>query len=84
MAAHRKGMNLLRIVIEVLALLLVVVLTANQKLQFSLLLFALGAITSLFAGRLFCGWIFNMLTSTPERARKASLLASRPVRTLDV
>ncbi|MBT3274345.1 MAG: hypothetical protein HN368_14400, partial [Spirochaetales bacterium] len=53
MAEKRKGLNLLRIVTEVIALLLVVVLTANSKLQIWLLLFALGVITSLFAGRLF-------------------------------
>jgi ferredoxin-type protein NapH len=62
MAVNRKGLNLLRIVLEVFALLLVIFLTANHKLQTWLLLFALGIIVSLFAGRLFCGWICPMNT----------------------
>jgi ferredoxin-type protein NapH len=62
MAEKRKIQNLLRVVTEVIALLLVIVLTANGKLQVWLVLFALGVITSLFAGRLFCGWICPMNT----------------------
>jgi ferredoxin-type protein NapH len=62
MAQKRRRLNLLRIITEVIALVLVIVLTANHKLQIWLLLFALGVITSLFAGRLFCGWICPMNT----------------------
>lgn len=56
------GRFVLRIVTEVLALGLVILLVKNHKLQAWFLVFAAGVAVSFFAGRFFCGWICPMGT----------------------
>ncbi len=51
-----------RIIVETAALILVVLLTKNDKLQLFFILFLAGIAVSLFAGRFFCGWICPMNT----------------------
>jgi ferredoxin-type protein NapH len=63
MSTEKKSLNILRIITEIAALLLVIVLVKNHKLQMWLIIFAAGVIVSLFAGRLFCGWICPMNTA---------------------
>ena len=62
MAKKILNLNILRIVIEILSLLFVVLLVKNDKLQLWLVIFIAGVVISLFAGRLFCGWICPMNT----------------------
>lgn len=54
--------SIARIIVETAALILVVLLTKNDKLQLFFILFLAGVVVSLFAGRLFCGWICPMNT----------------------
>ncbi len=56
------NLNTLRIVIELLALSLAILLVKNHKLQLWLGIFAVGVIISIFFGRLYCGWICPMNT----------------------
>lgn len=63
MPAVKKSLNILRIITEIASLLFVIILVKNDKLQMWFILFAAGVIVSLFAGRLFCGWICPMNTA---------------------
>lgn len=62
MGKQKGNLNGLRVVIEVAALFLVVLLVKNHKLQMWLIVFIAGVILSIFAGRFFCGWICPMNT----------------------
>lgn len=54
--------SIARIFVETATLILVVLLTKNNTLQLFFVLFLVGVVVSLFAGRLFCGWICPMNT----------------------
>ena len=58
----RASKDTVRVISEILALVLVVVLFRNRKLQLWLVVFAVGVGLSFFAGRFFCGWICPMGT----------------------
>jgi len=61
-AKSKSTLSIIRIVIELAALALVVILTKNNKLQMWFIIFLAGVLVSLFAGRLFCGWVCPMNT----------------------
>jgi len=62
MVKRKLNLNILRVVLEILSLAFVVLLVKNEKLQLWLIIFILGVILSLFAGRIFCSWICPMNT----------------------
>ena len=62
MAKSKSSLSIVRIIVEIIALALVVVLTKNDKLQMWFIIFLAGVVVSLFAGRLFCGWVCPMNT----------------------
>jgi polyferredoxin len=57
-----KKHTIFRWVIEIGALALFILLTVQHRLQLWLFIFLTGAAVSVFAGRLFCGWICPMNT----------------------
>ncbi|MBF9017343.1 MULTISPECIES: 4Fe-4S binding protein [unclassified Oceanispirochaeta] len=62
MSKKITGLNIFRGAMEITALLLVIILVGNHKLQMWLIIFAGGVMVSLFGGRLFCAWICPMNT----------------------
>ena len=62
MSDNKKGRAVLRIITEIAALVLIVVLFQNKKMQMWLTVFASVVILSVLAGRFFCGWICPMGT----------------------
>lgn len=62
MVVKNKTRYVLRIVTEIIALALIVLLVKNRKLQMWFLVFGAGVLVSLFAGRFFCGWVCPMGT----------------------
>ncbi len=57
-----KTRNIIRWLVEILALAIFIGLTTNHKLQLWFAIFLLGVIISIFAGRYYCGWICPMNT----------------------
>ncbi len=62
MGKQKRTYAYYRLITEIPALLAVIILTSQQKLQMWLGVFLLGVIISLRFGRFFCGWICPMNT----------------------
>ncbi len=62
MTGRKINLNVLRLLVEIVALIFVAFLVRNGKLQLWLAVFVIGLIVSIFAGRFFCGWLCPMNT----------------------